>query len=143
MQKHISGVPNTETKEIREIIKQANLEFKQSLIHLRGKKEESKHIKENNNKLRAVLIREKKLAEMFKVKEFTKKQPFLPSLSQRGEFHNESTLEIGVPYLDGHTKAKLTYPDRSSPKKDAMMAGWKIQRSISHAFQTDVRQEKD
>lgn len=139
MQKHISGVPNTKTKEIRDIIKLANFEFKQSLIHLRAKKDEGRQIKDNNNKLRAALIREQKLAEMFKVKEFKKKQPFLPSLSQRGEFHAESTLEIGVPYLDGHIKSKLTYPDRSSPKKDAQMAGWKIQRSISHAFKNEAR----
>jgi hypothetical protein len=42
------------------------------------------------------------------------------------EFQKETTLEIGVPYMDGYAKELLTYPERSSPKKDIMMSGWKI-----------------
>ena len=80
MQKQLTGQPNVDTYEIRHIIKNANFDFKQTLVHLRAKKEECKQLKAGNDRIRAMMVRDQKLAEMFKVKEFSKKQPFLPVL---------------------------------------------------------------
>jgi hypothetical protein len=52
MYKHLTGVPNWETKETRGLVKIAHKDFKDSLAHLRNKKGEYREIKKEYEKER-------------------------------------------------------------------------------------------
>jgi hypothetical protein len=53
---------------------------------LRGKKDEYQGLKETNNRIRAQIIRERKMADMFKVTGLKKREEFLPALKLKGNF---------------------------------------------------------
>lgn len=100
-------------------------------------------MKEDNELLRAQMKKEQKDVEASKFKLIEKKQPFLPNLKQKELFKRHTTLELGVQYMDGHLKSKLTFPERSSPKHDDLMKGWKQTKDSRNFFKYEVGQEMD
>ena len=78
MYKHISGVPNWETKETRGQIASAREEYNRSIEHLKVVKGQYRDLKKANNREREKLIKEEKIKEMFKFGKMKKKISFLP-----------------------------------------------------------------
>ena len=135
MYHHISGVPNWETKETRVLVKQAHKDFKDSLVHLRGKKEEYKEIKKEYAAEREELKREARIAKMFKFTKMTKKISFLPALKSSDEgFQPMTSLCIGDEYVAWRDKNKLVFPDRAFEKQSSSPHKWGIQKTSADLF---------
>ena len=71
---------------------------------LRGKKGEYHQMKEGNNKIRAQMVRDQKVADSFKVTDIKKRTEFLPALHGINGFSNPTSIEIGAKYMDGIEK---------------------------------------
>lgn len=81
-------------------MKSAKQEFIDALQALRGKKDEYRDLKKQNEEERKRLKEEEKKANSFKFSKMEKKQSFLPSLNQKEAFEPFKTKEVGEKYLD-------------------------------------------
>jgi hypothetical protein len=87
------------------------------MSHLRGKKEEYKDIKKENDEERKRLKIEERKANAFKFSKMEKKMPFLPSIKQREGFEGFKTLAPGEKYMDSVQKYQLMFPNKCFEKK--------------------------
>ena len=85
MQKFLTGIPDVDSKEVRDQVKQAHADYRNYIVHLKHKKEEYKQIKLDNDEIRKEMIKEAKIAKSFKFGKMNNKIPFLPALHQRDE----------------------------------------------------------
>lgn len=112
----ITGVPNWENKETRDLVREARKEFQDSLVHLRGKKDEYRDIKKANEVEREALKREARIAEMFKFTKMTKKISFLPALKSNGYLKDTNGISVGTTFMAHRDMSQIASPARSYEK---------------------------
>lgn len=120
----------------------AKSQFKEYTRALEEKKQEYRNLKVDNDIEREQIRKDMKEADKFKFANMTKKQSFLPSLHQRGNFTEINSVHaIGVPFMDDRDKMKLCMPDKTFLKNQPK---WNLQKTCDgKAFSMSVRQEKD
>ena len=109
---------------------------------MRGKKDEFKDIKEQNERERQRLKMEEKQASQFKFGKMEKKEPFFPALKPRGDLGFEDefrSIHVNEKYLDSTQKYQVMFPERSFEKKRK----FNYTKHGSNYFTKQVCQESD
>ncbi len=99
MHKKATGM-DRDKDEVHIAMKSAKQEFLDALQALRGKKDEYKDLKKENEEERKRMKEEERKAASFKFSKMEKKQPFLPNLNVKEYYEPFKTKEVGEKYLD-------------------------------------------
>lgn len=91
MNKFISGHERDHT-DVHSQMRSAKQEYLDSMVHLRGKKDEYKDLKKENDEERKRLRIEEKKAASFKFGKMEKQVPFLPSIVNTPHFEEFKTI---------------------------------------------------
>jgi hypothetical protein len=91
-------------------MKSAKQEFLEAMQALRGKKEEYKDLKKENEEERKRLKIEEKKAASFKFSKMEKKQSFLPNLNVKEHFETFKSKEVGEKFIDSRQKYQMLFP---------------------------------
>lgn len=83
---------------------------------MRGKKDEYRDIKKQNEVEREALKREARIAEMFKFTKMTKKISFLPALKSNGYLQDTNAISIGTTFTAHREMDKNASPERTYEK---------------------------
>ena len=100
MFKKISGHQERTNDHVNTQMQSAKDEFMKAMEALRGKKEEYKDLKRQNEEERKRMKEEQRKANSFKFSKMEKKQSFLPSIHEKEVFHPFQTNEVGEKFID-------------------------------------------